>query len=239
MLNYLYCTLIGYAVGSVNPAFIMAKLRGFDIRKKGSHNAGASNVVILFGKVWGLVCALLDIGKAYLALWISETLMPHFAGAFAVTATACILGHIFPFYMKFRGGKGLACIGGTILYFDPLVFLIMLAVAVVLVLIVDYICIVPVAASVIFPAVYGIMTGYFPGAVILLLVTAVVILKHVENFRRIAAGTEVHLSYLWKPGREIERVKERMDATDEEVEERLGHKHKVLKRERQKREEKK
>ncbi len=221
-MNYVYCTLIGYLIGAFNPAYLLAKIRGFDIRKKGSRNAGASNALIVFGKVWGAVCAVLDIAKAYVSIWVAELALPNFTHAFAVTGVACILGHIFPFYMKFKGGKGLACLAGMVLRFDWRVFLIMLAGAVCLVLVSDYICLVPVCGSLIFPAVYGIMRADLIGALILMLVGAVVFVKHIPNFRRIRVGTEMHISYLWRPEAELARMRHSLTENGVEIDEELS-----------------
>jgi len=206
-MEYICCGLIGYFIGTVNPSYFIAKRRGFDIRTKGSGNAGASNALILFGKLLGVICALLDIAKAYLAILLTEALFPEFRYAYAITGVACVIGHIFPFYMKFKGGKGLACLGGIVLYFNWKVFLIMLAVAIVIALITDYICFVPLTASFAFPFVYGFMEKDIWGPGILSVVTAVMIIKHIENLQRIKSGTEMHFSYLWKPDTEMERMK--------------------------------
>lgn len=208
-MDFLYCILIGYFIGTVNPSYIIAKIHGFDIREKGSRNAGASNAVILLGKTIGILCALFDIAKTFFAIWLSQKLMPDFALAFSVTAVACSLGHIFPFYMKFKGGKGLACLGGMILAFDWRVFLIMLAIEIVVVLVSDYLCIVPLTASVVFPIVYGIMEKNLWGALMLLVITAVIFYKHKNNLQRIKNGTEMHFSFLWNKDKEIERLKNR------------------------------
>lgn len=218
-MEYIYCGLIGYSIGTFNPSYFIAKKKGFDIRTKGSGNAGASNALILFGKLLGVICALLDIAKAFLAILLAESLFPNFAQAFAVTGVSCVIGHIFPFYMKFKGGKGLACLGGMVLYFDWKVFLIMLAAAIVLALITDYICFVPLTASFAFPFVYGFMKRNVWGALILTVVTVIMIVKHVENIRRIRTGTEMRLSYLWKPDAEMERMKSILAEDDATVEE--------------------
>lgn len=209
-MDFLYCILIGYFIGAVNPSYIIAKIHGFDIREKGSGNAGASNAVILLGKTIGILCALFDIAKTFFAIWLSQKLMPDFALAFSVTAVACSLGHIFPFYMKFKGGKGLACLGGMILAFDWRVFLIMLAIEIVVVLVSDYLCIVPLTASVVFPIVYGIMEKNLWGALMLFVITAVIFYKHKSNLQRIKNGTEMHFSFLWNKDKEIERLKNNM-----------------------------
>ncbi len=209
-MDFLYCILIGYFIGTVNPSYIIAKIHGFDIREKGSRNAGASNAVILLGKTIGILCALFDIAKTFFAIWLSQKLMPDFSLAFSVTAVACSLGHIFPFYMKFKGGKGLACLGGMILAFDWRVFLIMLAIEIVVVLVSDYLCIVPLTASVVFPIVYGIMEKNLWGALMLFVITAVIFYKHKNNLQRIKNGTEMHFSFLWNKDKEIERLKNNM-----------------------------
>lgn len=184
-MEYVLCILIGYLIGAINPSYIIAKIRGFDIREKGSKNAGASNALILFGKVLGVSCALFDIAKATFAIWLCGKLFPELTYSFAVTGVACILGHVFPFYMNFKGGKGLACLGGMILAFDWRVFLIMLAAEIVVAIVTDYICFVPLTASAVFPIVYGIMCRDVGGALIIALIFPLMLYKHKENLKRI------------------------------------------------------
>lgn len=205
-MNYLLCILLGYVIGSINPSYFLAKARGFDIRRRGSGNAGASNALILFGKALGISCALFDIAKATAAIHLAQLLFPGTPFVFSATAVATIVGHIFPFYMKLRGGKGLACLGGAILAFDWRVFLVMLACEAILAVAVNYICFVPLTASVIFPIIYGVMSGDLWGALILCLVIPIVFFKHLENLIRIKNGTEARLSFLWNKQGELERM---------------------------------
>ncbi len=202
------CALIGYLVGGINPSYVIAKIKGFDIRKHGSGNAGASNAVITMGKTIGLISALFDIFKAFAAVKLALYFFSEVALAGVVAGVSCILGHIFPILMKFRGGKGLACLGGVVLAFHPMVFLLLLAAELILVLLVDYICIVPITASIAFPIIYNVMAKDLAGALILGIATVVILFKHVENLKRIRNGTEAHLSFLWRRGKEIERLKE-------------------------------
>lgn len=206
-MEYLGCISIGYLIGAVNPAFLLSKLRGFDIRQRGSGNAGASNVLIVFGKLAGAICAILDIAKACLAIWLTSVLFREFTYSFVLTSSSCILGHVFPFYMRFRGGKGLACLGGTVLMFDWRIFLLMLAAELVIVLTTNYLCFVPMTASVIFAVVYGVMRKDIAGMLLLLVVAGVIIYKHKENIKRICTGTEARFSYLWNKEKEISRLK--------------------------------
>ncbi len=205
-MNWVLCALSGYLVGTVNPSYLIGRLKKLDIRQNGSGNAGASNALILFGKIYGVACALLDIVKAAFAIWLCGKLFPKVTYSFSIAAVSCILGHIFPFYIRFRGGKGLACLGGAVLMFDWRVFLIMLAFSVIVALVTNYICFVPLTASVIFPIVYGVMKRNLYGAMILCISTVVIFYKHRENLVRIKNGTELRLSFLWKRKQELERI---------------------------------
>lgn len=196
-MDYLYSTAIGYFAGCISPSYIIGKIKGVDIKKSGSRNAGASNVLILFGKVSGILCALVDIFKAYFAILLTEVLFPELSCGLALTGGACIVGHIFPVFMRFRGGKGLACLGGTVLAFDWKFFLMLLAGEALLAFLVNYICIVPMTASVVFAVAYGVITKDMIGMLVLLAVATVIIFKHFENIKRIHDGTEARLSYLW------------------------------------------
>lgn len=207
----LCCVLMGYLVGSINPSYIISKIHGDDIRKKGSGNAGASNALIVFGKLAGLFCAIFDVAKAAVISWLASFIFPEVPWAFVAAGAACILGHIFPFYMGFRGGKGLACLGGVILMFDWRFFLILLAVELVVVLTINYICFVPMTASFIFAVVYGIMWKDVWGALALLIVAVVIFFKHFENLKRIKEGNEARFSYLWSKDKEIARLKRNAD----------------------------
>ena len=205
-MKYLVCILIGYFLGCINPSYIIGKFRGVNIKKSGSRNAGASNALLLFGKAVGVFCALFDIMKAFAAIKICEAIFSGEPYVFSVAAVAAILGHIFPFYLKFKGGKGLACLGGTVLAFDWRYFLMILSIEVIFVLIVNYICFVPMTASVVFPISYGIIRQDLIGALILLIPTVVILIKHIENIKRIMDGSEVRISYLWNKNKEVERV---------------------------------
>lgn len=207
-MEILVCLLIGYLIGAFSTSYVIGALSGFDIRKRGSGNAGASNVIIVLGKAAGAFCAIMDIAKTCLALWITKLLFPTFVYAFPLTGAACILGHIFPFYMKFRGGKGLACLGGVVLMTDVRLFFIMITIALIVVLIVNYLCVVPMTASVAYAVIYGVMNQDMVGMLIFMVAAVVICLKHIDNLKRIKNGTEVHFSYLWNKEAEIARIKE-------------------------------
>lgn len=200
------CAAFGYLIGTVNPAFLISKLKGFDIRQRGSGNAGATNALLTMGNLAGVLCALLDIFKAFFAYKTAKVLFPLLQCAGILAGAACILGHIFPVWLGFQGGKGLACLGGMILAHSWKVLLCLLALEAALLLVVDYICVVPMTGSVLFLIVYGLSTHDAPGTLALLAVTAVIEYKHFDNLKRIREGSEFHFSFLWNREKEIERV---------------------------------
>lgn len=199
-------TIGSYLIGSFNPAYLLGLLKGEDIRKSGSGNAGASNALIHYGKKAGAICAILDILKAYLVVRLAGVLFPSVPLSKVCAGSACILGHIFPVFMGFRGGKGLACTGGTILAYSARLFCILLLISLILALITDYICFVPASVSIYAPILYGLFTRDYIGQVIFTVVGLVMFSKHIQNFRRIAEGTEAHFSFIWRRDEEIERV---------------------------------
>ena len=184
--KYALCALIGYLLGCISPSYLIGHFKGYDVRESGSGNAGASNTVIMAGKLAGLAVALLDILKA--------------AGVCA------LLGHMFPVFLHFRGGRGLACLGGLALAFDPKVLLLMLGIAILIGVLTNYVCIATVCMSVIFPAYYGFVTRDWIGAAILLMPAIPIFLKHIKNFRRIRDGQELRLSFLLNKDKELKRI---------------------------------
>lgn len=205
IIQSICCALFAYLAGSVNLSYFLSKKKGYDIREHGSGNAGASNIVITMGKKAGVVVAIVDILKAYIAVRVAVAIFPGLIYAGAIAATSVILGHIFPFYMGFRGGKGFASLGGSILALDVKLFFILLLFAVFIALVTDYICFVPMTVSVIFPAVYGITQRNHIIMAILYISTVFILLRHVGNLKRIKAGKELHLSFLWNRKAEAER----------------------------------
>lgn len=202
----LACVAAGYFTGCINPAFIIGRIKGYDVRSSGSKNAGASNTVIMAGKLAGVLVALLDIFKAALSWRLCQALFPQFALAGILGGVACILGHMFPVFLHFCGGKGLACIGGVVLAYDPVTFLIMLAITCVIGFATNYIAIATVSIAAIWPVYYGVTTGFWAGAAVLAVPFVPILLRHMTNFRRIRAGEELRLNFLWKKDSELERI---------------------------------
>ena len=213
-MDCVFCASFGYLIGTVNPSYLLGKCKGLDIRSVGSGNAGASNAVLVMGKAIGFFCMIFDILKAFLAYRFAKRMFPMLRFAGILAGVACILGHIFPVWMHFSGGKGLACIGGLILAYDGKLFFCLLAVEILLVLLVDYICVMAISVSAVFPVIYFIQTWDLVGTTLLLIVTAVMFWKHWENISRIREGKEVRVSFLWNRNAEVERLRDKYPDVD-------------------------
>lgn len=189
VLNYAICVLIGYLLGSSNMAYYVAKLKKVDLRKGGSGNLGTSNAVIMMGKGAGVIVLLHDVLKTVIAVLICKALFPALAYGCVIAGVAAVLGHIFPFYLKFKGGKGFASYIGLILALDWKFGLIMLLVIVVVSLIFDWIVAGTFATIGVSP-IYFLFTINYIVCLMLLVGTAAIFLKHIENLHRKAQGKE-------------------------------------------------
>ena len=206
LFEVLLCLALGYFIGGISPSFMIGKMKGFDIREEGSHNAGATNTMLMAGKAAGVFVALVDIFKALFAWRLCCRLFPELELAGILGGVACIIGHMYPVFLGFHGGKGLACMGGVVLAYSFKSFLLMLSLAIVIGLITNYVCIVTSSMAAIWPVYYGIRSGNWLGAAILLIPLLPIVLKHAENFRRISEGKELRLSYLWNKEAELLRT---------------------------------
>ena len=197
-MNIFLYVLTSYLVGCINPAYIISKLNGFDIREKGTGNAGASNITIVMGKKAGIITALSDILKAFVVTLIAGYLFPEIKYVKIISGIFCILGHIFPVFMKFHGGKGLACLGGMILAYNPVIFLILLLIEMTVLFFVGYISVVAPSGAFLFTLIYFFTTRDITGTSLLTAVSVIIFCKHIGNFKRIRKGEETPISFLWK-----------------------------------------
>ena len=197
---------MGYAIGNINPAYVMGLRKGYDIRKKGSGNAGATNLMILEGKKAGAFVMCFDISKAAVSVGLARKIFKQSKYAGEAAGAACILGHMYPALMHFRGGKGLACLGGVILAFDVNDFLATLFLESLLLMTTRYLCLVPITGSIAYPIYHGIERGDWRATAILGTVTVPMLSKHVENLRRIRQGKELKLDFLWDRDGELDRI---------------------------------
>ena len=192
-MQYLIVILLGYLMGSSNMAYWISLYKKVDIRGNGSGNLGASNATVLLGWGAGVVVALHDGAKAFFAVLLAKLLFPGLEYAGVVAGVASIMGHIFPFYLKFKGGKGLASLVGMAIAMDWRVALAVFVLLVAVTLITDFIALGTISASIATPIGMWFTTHNLMIPLILGIATVVMICKHLENIERIRNKTEIGL----------------------------------------------
>ena len=201
----------GYCFGIFQTAYIYGRTKGIDIRTLGSGNAGTTNVLRNFGKKAGAIVFIGDIAKCVLAYYLCSMIFG-FSGVPGrllglYGAVGAVIGHCFPFYMQFRGGKGIACLVGLMIAFSPQTLLIGVAVFFAVFAVTNYVSLgslLCVLAFLITTIIKGQSGAYnMSGAELIemyLVLSAVVALtwyQHRENIKRLLSGTE-RKTYLFK-----------------------------------------
>lgn len=205
MILYVIIAVIAYAIGSVNFSVIISrKMAGFDVREKGSKNAGTTNVLRTVGKKAALITLACDILKGIIAVLVAVII-----GAFAKNTSSAILvqiaailvvvGHTFPIFFEFKGGKGVATSLGIIILINWQIGLICLLFALVLMAITRMVSLGSVSAAVLFPVLTLFIREHYvvEGNYIIfgILLAALVVFNHRANIKRILEGKENKLNF--------------------------------------------
>ena len=185
--------IASYLIGSIPFGFIIAKIRGIDIRRHGSGNIGATNVWRTIGPGAGLTVLALDAAKGAAAVYIGR--QAGIEGVEMLTGIAALVGHAFPLFLGFRGGKIIATGAGVLLALAPPVLLIAFTVFMIVVLVSRYVSLGSVCAALSVPLSmfllhYSLLYNIFGGVLCLFAV-----LKHIPNIKRLAQGAESKISF--------------------------------------------
>lgn len=188
------CLLAGYLIGSINPAIILSRVKGTDIRKMGSGNAGATNTLRNFGKTAALIVTLCDVLKCVIAVLISGTIAVLINSDFVLfgkiaSAVGCILGHNFPLYFSFKGGKGVLVSATAIFMLDYRIGLIALLSFIIIFALSKYVSL----GSILSSCVAVIISAFISDTYIFLFVafaSILTIIRHRTNIKRLIAGEE-------------------------------------------------
>jgi glycerol-3-phosphate acyltransferase PlsY len=192
-VRYLLVIVVAYLLGCSNMALYISKLKKINLRDGGSGNLGASNATTLMGWRAGVIVAVHDIGKAALAVFLAQRFFPALPFVGAIAGVSCVLGHIFPFYLKFRGGKGFASFIGMTLALNWKLALVIIALVLVATVLTDYIVVGTTLSILSVPTYLGIAEHSIRLALILCLATVVIAYQHRMNYVRIYNGTEIGL----------------------------------------------
>lgn len=199
------CLILGYVFGLFQTSYFYGKLKGIDIRNYGSGNSGSTNTLRVMGKKAGAIVLVCDVLKAVLACTLTRILFKNSPDMVPLlvlyTGLGVVLGHNFPFYMNFRGGKGVAATGGVIIaLFNFKIFIICLAVLVGTVLITRYVSLGSILGMIAFLMTWTlsisnneIVIGHdyaLESCLVVFFFTALGIFRHRENILRLMTGTE-------------------------------------------------
>ena len=198
----LACSLIGYFFGSFPAGYFAGRLAGVDVRREGSGNIGATNVLRVLGKKWGYAVFAIDAFKGFAAVRIALMLVKFWPAATPyaeyiaiLTAMTCVAGHTFPVWLRFKGGKGVATSAGALTGLVPLAVPFVLLVWIIVFEISRYVSLASIVAAISLPVIVGLFARwkfvdtwaliYFSVAIMLL-----VLWRHRSNFSRLLNGTE-------------------------------------------------
>lgn len=187
-MNQAIALVAAYLLGSIPFALIAGRLNGVDLRTVGSGNLGATNVFRTLGRSWGIAVMILDIAKGAAAVLLAEALTsnpwPLAAGALA------ILGHVFPVWTRFKGGKGVAVGAGALIGLVPAASGIILVIWVLLVVTTRYVSVASIVAALAAAPLAWAFGAPWSYVAFIALAALFVILKHRENIVRLFRGTE-------------------------------------------------
>lgn len=193
MTEMILSAAIGYGLGALSPAALISALKKKDLRQNGTGNLGATNTLLVFGKAYGIAVMIFDVLKAFFAIKIVKILFPKFAIAGLIAGCFSVVGHIFPAYLNFRGGKGVATFAGLILAYDAPTLVVLFGIAIALMMFTDFGPSGPISAAILFPVWLGIKVK---SAVVFGAIAAVgglIICKHREDFQKIKDGRELRV----------------------------------------------
>jgi glycerol-3-phosphate acyltransferase PlsY len=199
--------LIAYLLGTVVGSLILGRLRGVDIRSMGSGNAGATNAMRTQGKMFGFLVLLIDIAKGMVAVWWLPTavlpgigLDPDVSREWLAVACgfAVIVGHVYPVWFDFRGGKGAATVVGVVAAMELRLLVPLLLSWFIVLLLSGYVGLATMLSTVaLAAAVYAFQPGNVPLVTFCVVVSAFVIYTHRGNIARMRAGQENRVRRLW------------------------------------------
>jgi len=195
-MNVLLIAALSYFLGSIPFGYLLVRIiRGQDVRKTGSGNIGATNVSRTSPGL-GILTLVLDAGKGVAAVLLARLLFPEQPLMAVVAAVFAILGHIFPVWLRFRGGKGVATGLGSFVVLVPKAILVMVCVFVLLLVMFRYVSLASIVSVALLPLLAWQMKLYFDIPLVLGLMTIasfLIVVKHHENIRRLLAGSEPRL----------------------------------------------
>lgn len=185
----LFMLLFAYLLGSVPTGFLLGSLYGVDVRQAGSGNVGATNVARVVGKTQGLATLLGDVAKGFIPAFFSLQLGLD-TGVAALAGLAAFLGHLYPVFLRFQGGKGVATALGVFLALAPIVTGFLVLVFLVIVILSRMVSLGSLVTALLAPMVFWFFSGSLSLFGSSVLISLFIIIRHRENIQRLIAGVE-------------------------------------------------
>ncbi len=223
ILGYIVSIVVPYLLGSLNFGVILSKkLYNDDIRKYGSGNAGMTNMLRVYGKKAAALTLLGDALKTFVSVMIGRLIMGEMLAY--VAGLMCIIGHVYPIYYKFKGGKGVVATAMMVLMLNPKVFAILFVIFLIIVIGTKYISLGSVMCMLIYPLVLNRIEGPSFSNIIAILIAIFVIYLHRSNIKRLLNGTESKVSLFKKKDKNKSESEEASDDDSENNEKGSGDK---------------
>lgn len=214
IIGYLLCAGISYVLGSFNFGLIISKYHfSDDVRTHGSGSAGMTNMLRIYGKKAAVFTLLGDAFKSVISVLIVGHILGGKEGAY-IAGLCCIIGHVYPVFFGFKGGKGVVVTAAMVLCLDPLVFALLFLIFAILVGYTKYISLGSVMCMMVYPLILFNVTGGGFHVIIAAIIAVFVIYLHRGNIKRLREGTENKISFKKKPKPAAE--KEQAQITDKE-----------------------
>jgi glycerol-3-phosphate acyltransferase PlsY len=192
MITKILLILISYLLGSIPSALIVGKLwKGIDVRNHGSGNLGATNVLRVLG--WGpaIVTALMDVGKGVLAVYLAVSILKNDHIAILLCIISAVIGHSFPIFAGFRGGRSVGISFGILFYLFPKTSLTVLIIAIIIVSITKYKSVASIISAIIYPFIlYSLERPVMVYMICVVIVCLFIIYRHIPNIKRLIRGEE-------------------------------------------------
>ena len=183
-MNAILSLGMGYLIGCISPSAWISKKKNVDLRKEGTKNLGATNTALVLGKAAGIFVMVFDIAKSFFSYKLARVLFPQLAIAGIIACIGAILGHCFPVFMNFQGGKGLAAFGGLVLAYKPAIFAAIVIPGVILMAILNTGVAVPMLASVMFPVLVYLDSGRWDEVIAVIVACVIIVIMHWQNLKR-------------------------------------------------------
>lgn len=195
-----FLLILCYFVGSIPTAYIIGKIQNIDIRKVGSGNVGATNTARILGKKWAILVLIVDILKGLTAVFLARLILkeenPH-GGYILMAGLFSVLGHIFPIWLNFKGGKGVATVCGIVIALSPFQAYIAFSIFITTIYISKFVSLSSILGAISLPISFFLFFNFEQNSVLFYFFAALAVIisvMHVKNIKRLLNGTESKIS---------------------------------------------